>query len=79
MTATITTDQDNNKEDRDTWLFYDTDTLFYIIVVMITFTSIVGTFLFYRDRLLRSSTTTSSEDGDDDGRGKEDGKFSLSR
>ena len=59
-TATVTEGDDLD----DIW--YDTDTLFYIVVVMITFTSIVGTFLFYRDRLIRASSSSSCEDEEEE-------------
>uniref|UniRef100_A0A7M5UNX0 Apical junction molecule ajm1 alpha/beta domain-containing protein n=1 Tax=Clytia hemisphaerica TaxID=252671 RepID=A0A7M5UNX0_9CNID len=33
-------------------IWYDADTVFYMVVAMLTFTSIIGTLLYYKDRLI---------------------------
>ena len=33
-------------------IWYDTDSVFYMVVAMLTFTSIIGTLLYYKDQRL---------------------------
>jgi len=44
--------------------WFDNDTLFYFLVVMLTFASIVGTILYYKDQLL--SPTPSEEENEEE-------------
>lgn len=45
-------------------IWYDTDSVFYMVVAMLTFTSIIGTLLYYKDQLIARPQNEEEEEGE---------------